>query len=95
MENWMTIYRDCGVLGEEVEFEVFFYYSYDRGCQYLPNGDPGYPSEELFEVNKVIMHLDDKKIDVTDLLSAKFEEDEELLVKANEILLDAKNGGEF
>jgi len=39
----------------EVEFSASGTHYYDPGCMYLRNGDPGYPPEEEFEVEDVVI----------------------------------------
>jgi hypothetical protein len=39
--------------GEELELAVNFTYYYDPGRYYMPNGDPGYPPEQSFELVSV------------------------------------------
>lgn len=38
---------------DEVELLVTYSYYYDPGRMYMPNGDPGYPSEESFDIHSV------------------------------------------
>lgn len=39
--------------GEELELVVNFSYYYDPGRYHMPNGDPGYPPEESFDITSV------------------------------------------
>jgi hypothetical protein len=51
MQHTVTIgvpYKD-----DYVDVTVSFKYYYDPGKDYLPNGDPGYPSEETVDIVKV------------------------------------------
>ena len=39
----------------EFELEIEFRYHYDPGRYYMPNGDPGYPSEETADIVRYLM----------------------------------------
>lgn len=39
----------------EIEFSANGTYYYDSGRMYMPNGDPGYPPEEDFDVDEVTL----------------------------------------
>ena len=58
---------------QEFELEIEFRYSYDPGRMYMPNGDPGYPSEETADIVQIFN--EDKKPDwVTDaMIDEEFE----------------------
>lgn len=51
-----TVTLDLGLFGEQ-DVDVHYSYSPGRaGCQYLPNGDPGYPDEpDLLEIRGVCL----------------------------------------
>jgi len=49
----------------QFELEIEFRYHYDPGRYYMPNGDPGYPSEETADIVQ-IFNEDNKPDWVTD-----------------------------
>lgn len=61
-------------------------YSYTPGRRYMPNGDPGYPDEEDFEITKLdvadIKCEDDEDLVITDKLR------EALINKISDVLTD-------
>lgn len=44
--------------GNELPLTVTFTYQYDPGRYYMPNGDPGYPPEESFDIEDVYVTND-------------------------------------
>ena len=58
---------------QEFKLEIEFRYHYDPGRMYMPNGDPGYPSEETADIVQIFN--EDKKPDwVTDeMIDEEFE----------------------
>ena len=59
---------------QEFELEIEFRYHYDHWTYYMPNGDPGYPSEETADIVQIFN--EDKKPDwVTDeMIDEAFDE---------------------
>lgn len=68
--------------GNELHLTVTFSYYYDPGRYYMPNGDPGYPPEESFDIEDVYV-TNDTKLDVpewvTDELIEEIIVDSELI----------------
>ncbi len=58
---------------QEFELEIEFRYHYDPGRMYMPNGDPGYPSETTADIWQIFN--EEKKPDwVTDeMIDEEFE----------------------
>lgn len=66
---------------QEFELEIEFRYHYDPGRYYMPNGDPGYPSEETADIVQIFN--EDKKPDwVTDeMIDEAFDEQLPMLLE--------------
>lgn len=53
IKKTVTVWFEHPETYDEIELLVTFAYSYDPGRMYMPNGDPGYPPEESFDIEHV------------------------------------------
>jgi hypothetical protein len=60
--------------GTEIPLTVSFTYSYDPGRYYMPNGDPGYPPEESFDIDDIYI-TNDKKLPIPEWITDALIED--------------------
>ena len=74
MKLEISRYKDCGYLGDDIEFILTVEYSYMPGKYFGPPEDC-YPDETEFDVEQVIMVLGSEKFDVTKSMWKVFAED--------------------
>ena len=79
----VSVWRNCGFLGDDIEFIVDCYYSFTPG-KYSGPPEHCYPDDEEFDVEGVSVVINNIEVDVTKQFFDVMFNDQEVQVKAAE-----------